>query len=74
MLNDVQAPAAEQNDGDLLRGFSQEGFTPGTGGEVEKRKPAAGTIRVTLAGRGERTIGEKAAEGLYVRPHAALAV
>ena len=55
-----------EHDGDLLHWFYDEGLVPGT--EVERRaaEPAAGQFRVVVAGR-EQSIGEKAADGLFVK-------
>ena len=39
---------------------------PGTGVEVRDAQPAAGQLKVALDGD-ERAIGDKAAEGIYVR-------
>jgi DtxR family Mn-dependent transcriptional regulator len=55
-----------EHDGDLLHWFYDEGYVPGTGVEVRDTQPAAGQLKVALAGD-ERAIGEKAAEGIYVR-------
>ncbi len=52
-----------EHDGDLLHWFYEEGFTPGTTVELRAAQPAAGQVRVVLAGR-EKGIGEKAAAGL----------
>jgi DtxR family Mn-dependent transcriptional regulator len=56
-----------EHDGELLHWFYDEGFTPGTHVVVREAQPAAGQLKVLLAGD-ERAIGEKAAAGLYVRP------
>ena len=58
-----------EHDGDLLDWFYHEGFVPGTRLEVRETQPAAGQLKVMIAG-GERGIAEKAAQGLYVRPAA----
>jgi DtxR family Mn-dependent transcriptional regulator len=55
-----------EHDGDLLHWFYDEGYVPGTGVEVRDAQPAAGQLKVALGGD-ERAIGEKAAEGIYVR-------
>ena len=55
-----------EHDGDLLHWFYDEGFTPGTRLELREAQPAAGQLKVMLAGA-ERSIPEKAAAGLYVR-------
>ena len=55
-----------EHDGDLLHWFYDEGLVPGTSLELRAAEPAAGQFRVALAG-GEKAIGEKAAEGLFVR-------
>jgi len=55
-----------EHDGDLLHWFYDEGYVPGTRVEMREAQPAAGQLKVVL-GEDERAIGEKAAEGLYVR-------
>jgi DtxR family Mn-dependent transcriptional regulator len=55
-----------EHDGDLLHWFYDQGLTPGTNLELEAAEPAAGQFRVRVGG-GEKAIGEKAAEGLFVR-------
>jgi DtxR family Mn-dependent transcriptional regulator len=55
-----------EHDGDLLHWFYDEGFTPGASLEVTAAEPAAAQFRVTVNGS-EKSISEKAAEGLYVR-------
>jgi DtxR family Mn-dependent transcriptional regulator len=68
------APGAEgeivrlaEHDGELLHWFYDEGFVPGARVIVRQAQPAAGQFKVALAGT-ERSITEKAAAGLYVRP------
>jgi DtxR family transcriptional regulator, Mn-dependent transcriptional regulator len=56
-----------EHDGDLLHWFYDQGFVPGTEVEVREAQPAAEQLTVRLDG-GERTIAEKAAAGLFVRP------
>jgi DtxR family Mn-dependent transcriptional regulator len=56
-----------EHDGDLLHWFYDEGLVPGASIELRAAEPAAGQFRVTVNG-GEKTIGEKAAAGLFVRP------
>ena len=56
-----------EHDGDLLHWFYDQGFVPGRELEVRAAEPAAGQVTVRLNGD-ERAIGDKAAEGLYVRP------
>ena len=55
-----------EHDGDLLHWFYDEGLVPGTALELRAAEPAAGQFRVAVGG-GEKAIGEKAAEGLFVR-------
>jgi DtxR family Mn-dependent transcriptional regulator len=55
-----------EHDGDLLHWFYDEGFAPGTRVAVRAAKPAAGQLDVVVAGS-ERSIGERAALGIYVR-------
>jgi DtxR family transcriptional regulator, Mn-dependent transcriptional regulator len=56
-----------EHDGDLLHWFYDQGLVPGTELELLAAEPAAGQIRVSIAGA-EKAIGDKAAEGLFVRP------
>jgi DtxR family Mn-dependent transcriptional regulator len=56
-----------EHDGDLLHWFYDQGLVPGAELELGAAQPAGGQLTVRLGG-GERTIGEKAAQGLYVRP------
>ena len=58
-----------EHDGELLHWFYDEGFVPGTQVEVREAQPAAGQLKVAVDGS-ERSIAEKAAQGLYVRPAA----
>jgi DtxR family Mn-dependent transcriptional regulator len=53
-----------EHDGELLHWFYDEGLAPGT--ELELLKQAAGQVTVRVGGV-EKTMGEKAAQGLYVR-------
>jgi DtxR family Mn-dependent transcriptional regulator len=55
-----------EHDGDLLHWFYDHGLVPGTELEVRDAQPAAGQVTVSLAGE-ERAIGDKAADGLFVR-------
>ena len=55
-----------EHDGELLHWFYDEGLAPGTGIEVRAARPAAGQLDVLVEGA-ERTIGERAALGIYVR-------
>jgi DtxR family Mn-dependent transcriptional regulator len=56
-----------EHDGELLHWFYDEGFVPGTKVELREAQPAAGQFTVRLDGQ-ERSIAEKAAAGLFVRP------
>jgi DtxR family Mn-dependent transcriptional regulator len=56
-----------EHDGELLHWFYDEGFVPGARIELAAAEPAAGQIRVRIDG-GEKSIGDKAAAGLFVRP------
>jgi len=58
-----------EHDGDLLHWFYEEGLVPGARIQLEAAEPAAGQLRVRLGGA-EKSIGEKAAAGLFVRPAA----
>jgi Mn-dependent DtxR family transcriptional regulator len=60
-----------EHDGDLLHWFYDEGLVPGTPIELRAAEPAAGTFRVRVDGGDDKAIGERAAEGLFVRPEAA---
>jgi DtxR family Mn-dependent transcriptional regulator len=55
-----------EHDGELLHWFYDEGLAPGTKVEVRASRPAAGQLDI-VAGGTERSIGEKAAHGIYVR-------
>jgi DtxR family Mn-dependent transcriptional regulator len=55
-----------EHDGDLLHWFYDQGLVPGTKLQVLSAEPAAGQFTVRLNG-GERSIGERAAGGLFVR-------
>jgi DtxR family Mn-dependent transcriptional regulator len=55
-----------EHDGDLLHWFYDEGYVPGSKIEMRAAHPAAGQLAVVLDAH-EREIGEKAANGLYVR-------
>ena len=55
-----------EHDGDLLHWFYDEGLAPGTQVEVRSAQPAVGQLTVAVAGD-ERSITEKAADGIYVR-------
>jgi DtxR family Mn-dependent transcriptional regulator len=55
-----------EHDGELLHWFYDEGFAPGARVLVREAQPAAGQLKVVLDGD-ERSIAEKAAQGLYVR-------
>ena len=55
-----------EHDGELLHWFYDEGLVPGAVLEVPDVLPAPGQVTVRMNG-GERTVGEKAADGLFVR-------
>jgi len=55
-----------EHDGALLHWYYDEGLVPGTEVELRDAIPAAGQFTVAVSGD-ERTIGEKAAAGLFVR-------
>jgi DtxR family Mn-dependent transcriptional regulator len=55
-----------EHDGELLHWFYDEGLVPGAELEVRDVLPGPGQLTVRLNG-GERSVGEKAAEGLFVR-------
>src|SRR5215213_8176460 len=57
-----------EHDGDLLHWFYDQELVPGRELEVRDAQPAAGQMTVTWDGM-ERSIGEKAAAGLFVRPN-----
>jgi len=56
-----------EHDGELLHWFYDEGLVPGTTLELVAVEPAAGQLRVSVGGA-EKAIGNRAAEGLFVRP------
>ena len=56
-----------EHDGELLHWFYDEGLVPGTEIVLSAAEPAAGQLRVRVDGD-EKAIGERAAEGLFVRP------
>ncbi len=56
-----------EHDGDLLHWFYDQGLVPGTDIELQAVQPAVGQFTVRVNGD-ERSIGEKAAEGLFVKP------
>jgi DtxR family Mn-dependent transcriptional regulator len=56
-----------EHDGELLHWFYDQGLVPGSAIEVREARPAVGELIVRLNGA-ERTVGEKAAAGLFVRP------
>jgi Mn-dependent DtxR family transcriptional regulator len=56
-----------EHDGELLHWFYDEGFVPGASIELAAAEPAAGQLRVRIEG-GVKSIAEKAAAGLFVRP------
>ena len=53
-----------EHDGELLHWFYDQGLVPGS--ELEVESAGAGDVKVRLEGS-ERTLGEKAAAGLFVR-------
>ena len=55
-----------EHDGDLLHWFYDEGYVPGSQISIRAVHQAAGQLAVVLDEH-EREIGEKAAQGLYVR-------
>jgi DtxR family transcriptional regulator, Mn-dependent transcriptional regulator len=56
-----------EHDGELLHWFYDQGFEPGTKLQMTAADAAAGSFRVKLDGH-EKTVAEKAATGLFVRP------
>jgi len=54
-----------EHDGDLLHWFYEEGLEPGSEIEVADAQGAELTVRLN---GGERSVGEEAAAGLFVRP------
>jgi DtxR family transcriptional regulator, Mn-dependent transcriptional regulator len=55
-----------EHDGELLHWFYDQGLVPGTHVVVRDVTPAAGELLIAIDSR-ERSIAEKAAQGLYVR-------
>jgi len=58
-----------EHDGELLHWFYDTGLEPGRELELRAAAPETGTFTIAVDG-GERSIGEDAAAGLYVRPAA----
>ncbi len=56
-----------EHDGELLKWFYDEGLVPGTAIEVRDAPASPGRVMLKRGGD-ERTIGEKAAASLFVRP------
>jgi DtxR family transcriptional regulator, Mn-dependent transcriptional regulator len=56
-----------EHDGELLHWFYDQGLVPGTSIVVRATQPAADEVTIGLNG-GERSISEKAAAGLFVKP------
>ncbi len=56
-----------EHDGDLLHWFYEQGLVPGGELELRDAAPAAGRFTISVDGR-ERSVGAKAAAGLFVRP------
>jgi len=56
-----------EHDGDLLHWFYDQQLVPGTELVVESADPAAGQL-VVRVGSAKRSVSEKAAAGLFVRP------
>ena len=68
--SDVAAEMARlkvEHDGDLLHWFYDQGLVPGQALVVESSEPAADQVVVRLDD-GTRSVSEKAAAGLFVRP------
>ena len=59
-----------EHDGELLHWFYDQGLVPGSEIEVREAHPAAGQLTIRLP-EGERSVGDKAAAGLFVRRVAA---
>jgi DtxR family Mn-dependent transcriptional regulator len=55
-----------EHDGELLHWFYDQGLVPGTKVQLRAAQPAAGQFTVRI-GRAERTIGDRAAAGLFVK-------
>src|SRR5580765_6247277 len=55
-----------EHDGELLHWFYDQGLVPGTKIQIREAQPAAGQFTVRVNG-GERTVGDRAAAGLFVR-------
>ena len=56
-----------EHDGELLHWFYDQGLVPGAEIELRTAEPAADQFRLALGGA-ERSVSEKAAAGLFVRP------
>jgi DtxR family transcriptional regulator, Mn-dependent transcriptional regulator len=63
---DAEIVRLAEHDGDLLHWFYDQGLVPGTRVSVTGAQQAAGQLTVAVNGD-ERTLGEKAADGVYVR-------
>jgi DtxR family Mn-dependent transcriptional regulator len=55
-----------EHDGDLLHWFYDEGLAPGARVAMVRAEPAVGQFTIALEGA-ERSVTEKAADGIYVR-------
>jgi DtxR family Mn-dependent transcriptional regulator len=64
---DAEIVRLAEHDGDLLHWFYDEGLVPGTRVSMLAAQPAAGQLTVAVDGV-ERALGERAADGVYVRP------
>jgi Mn-dependent DtxR family transcriptional regulator len=56
-----------EHDGELLHWFYDQNLVPGQELEVQGAHRAAGQLTVSLGDDGERSIGDRAAQGLFVR-------
>ncbi len=56
-----------EHDGELLGWFYEQGLVPGATIELDPGRAVAGQLRLRLEGD-ERSVSERAAAGLYVRP------
>ena len=63
---DAEIVRLAEHDGDLLHWFYDQGFVPGERIVLQDATTSGGELRVSLAGA-DRTIGERAATGLFVR-------
>jgi Fe2+ transport system protein FeoA len=65
--SDARVVRLAEHDGDLLAWFYEQGLVPGVEVRVERVDPAADQLTLTVDGE-RRSISQRAAAGLFVRP------